>query len=109
VDVGETNIFDFVITDNGVKVLECLCGDGIWRIECCPSKSSGPCSTLQKDTKEYCKVKIISKQTNRGIIALRYVGYWSTTKVYQLSYISFGLFMMTLCVVGKRQVRICIQ
>jgi len=78
-DVGETNIFDLVITHNGVKVLECICGDGIWRIECCPSKLSGPCSTLQKDIKQYCKVKVISKQTNHGIIALRYVGYWSTT------------------------------
>jgi hypothetical protein len=30
-------------------------------------------------------------------------------KVYQLSYISFGFVMMTLCVVGKGQVGLCIQ
>jgi hypothetical protein len=29
-DMGETSGFDFVITDNGADVLECLCGDDIW-------------------------------------------------------------------------------
>jgi len=35
---------------------------------------------LQKNTKHYCKAKTISKQTNCGIFAPCYVGYWSTTK-----------------------------
>jgi hypothetical protein len=29
-DMGETSGLDFVITDNGADVLECLCGDDIW-------------------------------------------------------------------------------
>ncbi len=63
-DVGEPSDLVLIITHNGVKVLECLCGDDIWQIECCPLKSNIHYSTLQKDTKHYCKAKIISKQTN---------------------------------------------
>jgi hypothetical protein len=36
VDMGETTCPDPIITQNGVEVLECLCGDDIWQIECCP-------------------------------------------------------------------------
>ncbi len=36
VDVGETNNPNHVIIHNGVEVLECLYGDGIWQFECCP-------------------------------------------------------------------------
>jgi hypothetical protein len=75
VDVGETSGLDHVITHNGAEVLECLCKDGIWQIELCPLKSRNYCLTLQKDIKHYNKTKIISKQTNRGIYAPRYVGY----------------------------------
>jgi len=76
-DVWETSSLDHVTTHNGPKVLECLCGDDICQIECCPSKSSNLCLALQKDTKHYYKAIIISKQTNHGIFALCYVGYWS--------------------------------
>ncbi len=76
-DVGETIGLDLVITHNGVKVLECLCGTNIWRIECCPPKSSSCCLTLQKDAKHY--YKIISKQTYCDIRAPCYVGYYFTS------------------------------
>jgi hypothetical protein len=36
VDMGETTGPDPIITHNGVEVLECLCGDDIWQIKCCP-------------------------------------------------------------------------
>ncbi len=76
-DVGETSNFDHVITHNGVEALECLCGDNIYQIECCPLKSNNCCSALQKGTKHYYKTIIISKQTDHGIHAPCYVGYWS--------------------------------
>ncbi len=50
VDVGEGSGIDLVVTRHGAEVFECLCGDGIWQIECCPQKSSNCCSVLQKDT-----------------------------------------------------------
>ncbi len=65
---------------NGVEVLECLYGDNISWIQHCPPKSNNHCSTLQKDIKHYYKCIIISKQIDRGIPALCYVGYWYTTK-----------------------------
>jgi hypothetical protein len=79
-DVGETNSLDHVITHNGVEGLECLCGDDIYQIECCPLKSSNCCLALQKGTKHYYKAIIISKQIDHGIHAPCYVGYWSTTQ-----------------------------
>jgi hypothetical protein len=79
VDVGEANGCDPIITRNGMEVLECLCGDGIWRIEHCRLKSNSCFSTLQKDTKHYYKAIIISKQTNCGSHVLCYVGYCPTT------------------------------
>ncbi len=48
VDVGETSGLDPIITHNGAKVLECLCGDDIWRIERYPLKSNNCCLALQK-------------------------------------------------------------
>jgi hypothetical protein len=66
-DVGETNGLDPIITHNGVEVLECLYGDAIWRIERCPSKPNNHYAMLQKDTKHYCKTKIVSKQIDYGI------------------------------------------
>jgi hypothetical protein len=69
-----------IVTHNGTKVLECFCGDGIWGIEHCPSKSNTHYSVLQKYTKHYCNAKTISKQTDCGIFVPCYVGYWSTTK-----------------------------
>ncbi len=62
VDVGKGNNIDHVVTDNGIEVLECLCGDGIRQIEHCPLKVNNCCLVLQKDTKHYCKAIIISKQ-----------------------------------------------
>jgi hypothetical protein len=67
VDVGETNGPNPIITHNGAKVLECLRGDNIWQIEHCPPKSSNRCSVLQKNTKHYCKAKIISKQIDHMV------------------------------------------
>jgi hypothetical protein len=48
-----------IFIHNGEDVLEHLCGDDVWLIEQCPSNSNVQCLTLQKDTKHYCKVKII--------------------------------------------------
>jgi hypothetical protein len=76
-DVGETNNLDHVITHNGVEAFECLRGDDIYQIECCPLKSSNCCLTLQKGIKHYYKAIIIPKQTNHGIHVPCYVGYWS--------------------------------
>jgi len=75
VDVGETNDPNLVITYNGVNFFESLCGDGIWKIEQCPLKSSSQCSVLQKDIKYYYKARIISKQIDCGILVPYYVGY----------------------------------
>jgi hypothetical protein len=75
VDMEETSGFDLVITCNGVEVFECLCGGDIWQIERCPLKLSSHYLALQKDIKHYYKAKIISKQTNHGILAPCYVGY----------------------------------
>ncbi len=58
-DVRETNNLIHVITDNGAEVLECLCGDNIWQIECYPPKLNTCCLVLEKDTTHYCKAKII--------------------------------------------------
>ncbi len=80
VDVGETSGPNPIITHNGAEVLEHLCGDNIWRIECYPPKLNSRCSTLQKDIKHYYKAIIIHKQTNCGILDLCYVGYCSTTQ-----------------------------
>jgi hypothetical protein len=55
VDKGEISSPDPVITHNGAKILECLCGDDIWRIECYPLKSSSHWSTLQKKIKHFYK------------------------------------------------------
>jgi hypothetical protein len=73
--MGEANDPNIVITHNGTEVLECLCGDGIWQIECCPLKSSNHCSVLQKYTKHYCKAKINSKQIDHGNPIPCYVDY----------------------------------
>ncbi len=40
VDVGDISDLNPIITQNGAKVFECLCGDDIWQIEQCPPKSS---------------------------------------------------------------------
>jgi hypothetical protein len=74
VDVKETNIPHHVITHNGVQVPKYFYGDGISRIEHCPSKSNSHCLMLHKDIKHYYKAIIISKQTDHGIYALSYVG-----------------------------------
>jgi hypothetical protein len=79
-DVGKTNIHVLIITHNGVEVLKCLCGDGIWRTKHCPPKLNTHYSTLQEDIKHYCEAKFISKQINHGILDPCYVGYWFVTK-----------------------------
>jgi hypothetical protein len=67
-----------------VEVLEWLCGDNIWRIERCPSKSNNHYLALQINIKHYCKAKIISKQIDRGIPAPYYDGYWFVAKVVSI-------------------------
>ncbi len=79
-DAGETNNHVHVITHNGAKVLKGLYRDNIWKIECYPSKSNTCCSMLEKYTTHYCKTKIISKQTNHGILVPCYVGYQFVAK-----------------------------
>ncbi len=39
-DVGETTGHVFIVSHNGVEVLECFCGDSIWQIEHYPPKSN---------------------------------------------------------------------
>jgi hypothetical protein len=90
-DVGKGSGVDIVVTHNGAKVLECLCGDNIWRIEHCPLKSNTHCSTLQINIKHYCKAKTISKQIDCGIPTPCYVGYWSIAKAVSIELHIFGL------------------
>ncbi len=71
-------------THNGAEVLEWICGDIIWQIECCPLKSNSHYSTLQINIKHYCKAKIISKQTDCGIPTPCNVGYWSIAKAISI-------------------------
>ncbi len=72
VDVAEISSHVLVIAHNG-QVFE-LWGQHLtnWML---PPKSNIHCLVLQKDIEHYCKTKIISKQINRGIIVLCYVGY----------------------------------
>jgi len=76
-------------THNGVEVLECFCGNNILRIEHCPLKSNSHCLVLQINTKHYCKSRIISKQTDRGIVAPCYFGYWFIAKVVSIELHNF--------------------
>jgi hypothetical protein len=78
--MGEGSGIDPIVNHNGVEVLECLCGDGIWQIKRCPPKLNNYWSALQKYTNHYYKDIIISKQTNYGILTLCYVGYWFATQ-----------------------------
>jgi hypothetical protein len=37
-DLGEISYLVPIVTHNGVEVLECLCGIGLWQIKRCPPK-----------------------------------------------------------------------
>jgi hypothetical protein len=97
-----------VLTHNGEEVLEHLCGGNIWCIEWCPPKSNAQCSTLQKETKHYYKVKIILKKTNHGIFSPCYVGNWSVTKGATLKYTSSS-FVMIITIIMSRALRRSMQ
>jgi hypothetical protein len=90
-----------VLIQNGEEVLEHYCGDNIWSIEWCPPKSNAQCSTLKNETKQYYKVKIISKKTNHGIPSPYYVGNWSVTRGATLRCTSFGFVMMITIIVSR--------
>ncbi len=103
-DVGQSNHLQeafLVFTHNGEEVLEHFCGDNIWCIEWCPPKSNVQCSTLQKETKHYYKVKIISKKKNHGIPYPCYVGNWSVTRGVTLKYTSSSFVMMITIIVSR--------
>ncbi len=82
-DVGQSSGsqegFPFLI-HNGEEVLKCLYGDNVWHIEWCNPKSNAQCSALLKDTKHYCKAKIISRGMEWGIPAPHYVGNLNVSK-----------------------------
>jgi hypothetical protein len=50
VDASESNKIvkdkTFVLTFQGLKVQECVCGDGVWRIDRWPLSSNTHCSTI---------------------------------------------------------------
>jgi hypothetical protein len=84
IDVGKSNgiIRDeaFVLTFQGLKVQELVCGDGVWRIERCPPSSNNHCSTNQRDSMKHCDTKIIAQKIVHGIPSPYYNGLWFNLK-----------------------------
>jgi hypothetical protein len=56
--------------------VEAPCGDGVWHIEKCPLMLHVQCSTLQKSTKHFCAIKIITKPTSIGVLTPTYSRLW---------------------------------
>jgi len=70
----------FVLTFEGLKVQECVCGDGVWRIERCPPSSNTHCSTIQRGSMKHCNARIIARKIVCGIPNPCYDGLWSNLK-----------------------------
>jgi hypothetical protein len=58
VDVGKSSGIardePFVLTFQALKVQECVCRDGVWKIDKCPPSSNTHCSAIQKDSMKHC-------------------------------------------------------
>jgi hypothetical protein len=70
----------FVLTFQGLKVQEHVCGDGVWRIEKCPPSSNIHCFVIQKDSMKHYKAKIIAKKIVCGIPNPYYDNLWYDLK-----------------------------
>ncbi len=57
----------FVLTFQGLKVQECVRGDGVWRIERCPPSSNIHYFTIQRDSMKHCDTIVITKKNICGI------------------------------------------
>lgn len=82
-DVRQSNVHKRASQFSFIMARRCwnaLYGDDVWHIEWCNPKSNAQCSALQKDTKHYCKAKIILRGTKWGILVPCYVGNWSVAK-----------------------------
>jgi hypothetical protein len=53
----------FVLTFQGLKVQECVCGDGVWRIERCPPSLNTHCFAIQRGLMKHFDAIIIAKKT----------------------------------------------
>ncbi len=86
VDVGESSgiVKDeaFVLTFQGLKVQERVCGDGVWKIERCPPLSNTHCFAIQINSMKHYDTKIIARRIVRGILSPCYDGLWSYLKSF---------------------------
>ncbi len=84
IDVGKSNgiVRDeaFVLIFQGLKVQECVYGDGVWRIERCPPSSNTHCFAIQRDSMKHCNTIIITIKTVHGILGPCYNGLWFDLK-----------------------------
>ncbi len=84
VDVGESIRIvrdePFVLIFQGLKVQECVCKDGVWRIERCPPLSNTHCFAIQRDSTKHCDARIITKKTIHGKPNPCYDGLWFDLK-----------------------------
>ncbi len=81
------------------------CGDGVWRIEKCPSQSNTHCFTTQRGSKEHCETKIIKKTTiSNDIFSPCYDGLWCDFKWSTCTCHKFLFYVddLTHCVIGTK-------
>ncbi len=71
----------FVLTFQGLKVQECVCGDGVyvenWKV---PTIVKYSLFYIQKDSMKHCETQIITRRTTCGIPSPCYDGLQSTLK-----------------------------
>jgi hypothetical protein len=70
----------FVLTFQGLKVEECVCRDGVWRIERCPPSLNTHYFAIQRGLIKHCDDIIIAKKTIRAIPSPCYNGLWFDLK-----------------------------
>jgi hypothetical protein len=60
VDVSESSGIakdePFILIFQGLKVQECVCEDGVWKIDKCPPLSNTHCSAIKKNSMKHCNV-----------------------------------------------------
>jgi hypothetical protein len=84
----------FVLTFEGLRVQECVCRDGVWRIERCPPSLNTHYFATQRDPMKHCDTKIIAKKTIRGILVHAMMVCGLIWKGLQQSVTSFGFVHM---------------
>jgi hypothetical protein len=100
----------FVLIFQGLKVQECVCEDGVWRIERCPPLSNTHCSIIPRDLMKHCDTKIIAKRTIRGIPNPCYDCLWSDLKGSTLIHHKFWFCVDDLTYfVGRTKRKYCVD